>query len=90
MKLGEMQRYKFYRGLPTDEPCNCAMKEYAEGKYVLFSDAQAKSLADERSITDAEELLQELLKVAKSHHLGAVEPPIFERVRAALRVGDAK
>ena len=93
MKLGEMQRYEIAEDEnASGEPC---MFPAADGAYVLFSDAQAKSLADERRIAALTAALEAILPHAETYARGEhrhnllVHTP-FENAcamgRAALRV----
>lgn len=76
-----MKRYNCVtQGIPYDSYGD--MEQDEDGDYVLFSDAQAKSLADERRIKELEDALIEIY--------GSFDAAIYEGLMEKLEGEDAE
>ena len=87
MKLGEMQIHRAILGvMATEEEYQAYQGDDVIVEYVLFSDAQAKSLADERRINQLEEVLRTIADQGPPEYGETRLHAVCALARAALRV----
>ena len=89
MKLSEIQRYHYQCEYSTHEgDYGSSIDPDGDGEWVKFTDAQAKSLADERRIQQLEDAVRLAIVACNSEH-GSKWDNLYCKLDAALRVGDA-
>lgn len=97
-----MQRYKpimdYFMATKNEAPwpARAILVQHENGEWVKFSDAQAKSLADERRIEELEQLVERAVECIQSCDHGCDDLPNSRHcsicqeasaIEAALRVG---